>query len=202
MENQNNEKNVNEEQENNDMNQNNVELPVEADYYLIKNEPNEMWEKYEEKIKKVTISIGFYKSFDKDELYQQAYLYFVDFCKNYDPYYNGNFIPFDKYMFKNLIIKLRAYIQSYYFKRKREQPAEFSEYLMGASKDHLSIDDRMLVDQIYDLISDRQSQIIQLSMNGYKQHEIGDMLDISQSRVSVIRKKTLKKLKEKLENEN
>ena len=90
------------------------ELPIEADYHLIKNEPNAMWFKYEEKIRKVTTSLGYWKNFDSDELYQQAYMYFVDFCKNYDPYYNGNFIPFDKYLFKNLIIKLRAYIQSYY----------------------------------------------------------------------------------------
>lgn len=177
------------------------ELPVEADYYLIKNEPNAMWFKYEEKIRKVATSLGYWKNFDSDELYQQAYMYFIDFCKNYDPYYNGNFIPFDKYLFKNLIIKLRAFIQSYYFRRKREQPTEFSEYLMGASKDHLNTDDKLFVEYIYDQVSDRQSQIIKLSMDGFKQQEIGDLLDISQSRVSVIKKKTIKKLKDQLKND-
>lgn len=178
-----------------------AELPVEADYELIKSDPNAMWFKYEEKIRKVANSLGYWKNFDSDELYQQAYMYFIDFCKNYDPYYNGNFIPFDKYLFKNLIIKLRAFIQSYYFKRKREQPTEFSEYLMGASKDHLNSDDKLFVEYIYDQISDRQTQIIKLSMDGFKQQEIGEMLDISQSRVSVIKKKTIKKLKDQLKND-
>lgn len=177
------------------------DLPIEPDYYLIKNEPNAMWFKYEEKIRKVTNSLGYWKNFDSDDLYQQSYMYFVEFCKNYDPYYNGNFIPFDKYLFKNLIIKLRAYIQSYYFRHKREQPTEFSEYLLGASRETLNVEDKLFIEYIYNQISDRQSQIIKLSMDGYKQQEIGELLDISQSRVSVIKKKTLKKLKEQLKNE-
>lgn len=177
------------------------DLPIEPDYYLIKNEPNAMWFKYEEKIRKVTNSLGYWKNFDPDDLYQQSYMYFVEFCKNYDPYYNGNFIPFDKYLFKNLIIKLRAYIQSYYFRRKREQPTEFSEYLLGASRETLNVEDKLFIEYIYNQIPDRQSQIIKLSMDGYKQQEIGELLDISQSRVSVIKKKTLKKLKEQLKNE-
>lgn len=177
------------------------ELPIEEDYHLIKNDPNAMWFKYEEKIRKVTNSLGYWKNFDSDELYQQAYMYFIDFCKNYDPYYNGNFIPFDKYLFKNLIIKLRAFIQSYYFRRKREQPTEFTEYLLGASKDHLHTDDKLFVEYIYDQISDRQTQIIKLSMDGFRQQEIGEILDISQSRVSVIKKKTIKKLKDQLKSD-
>ena len=175
-------------------------LPIEEDYELIKNDPNAMWFKYEEKIRKIANSLGYWKNFDPNDLYQQSYIYFIEFCNNYNPYYNGNFYPFDKYLFKNLIIKLRAYIQSYYFKRKREQPTEFSEYLMG-SKDHADVDDKMFIEYIYSLISDRQEQVLKLSINGFKQQEIGEMLDISQSRVSVIKKKTLKKLKEKLHQE-
>lgn len=178
-----------------------LELPIEADYELIKNDPNEMWFKYEEKIKNITKSLGYWKNFDQMELYQQAYMYFVELCKAYNPYYNGGFIPFDKYLFKNLIIKLRAYIQSYYFKRKREQPTEFSEYQLGSGKNGITEqEDKIYTEFIYSLISERQSQILDLSMRGFKQQEIGETLDISQSRVSVIRKKTLKKLKEMVEN--
>lgn len=176
------------------------DLPIEEDYEIIKSDPNAMWFKYEDKIKKIANSLGYWKNFDSNELYQQSYIYFVEFCANYNPYYNGNFYPFDKYLFKNLIIKLRAYIQSYYFKRKREQPTEFSEYLMG-SKDHGDVDDKMFIEYIYSLISDRQEQVLKLSIDGFKQQEIGELLDISQSRVSVIKKKTLKKLKEKLHQE-
>jgi RNA polymerase sigma factor (sigma-70 family) len=180
---------------------NTADLPIEADYEMIKNDPNGIWFKYEEKIRKVANSLGYWKNFDSDELYQQAYLYFIDLCKNYDPYYNGNFIPFDKYLFKNLIIKLRAFIQSYYFRRKREAPTEFSEYLMRSQKDEMKADDKLYIEHVYSLIGDRQEQILKLSMEGYKQQEIGKMLDISQSRVSVIKKKTLKKLGENLKND-
>ena len=169
---------------------------VEEDYELIKNDPNYIWIKYDEKIKKITNSLGYWKNFDKDDLYQQSYIYFVGFCKNYNPYYNDNFIPFDKYFFKNLIIKLRAYIQSYYFKRKREQPNEFTESSMGF-KDNSSTDDKMYIEHLYEHISEKQKRVLELSAQGYKQKEIGEILDISQSRVSVIRKRTLKKLKEK-----
>ena len=172
---------------------------VEDDYDLIKNNPNKIWEKYDSKIQKITNSIGYWKNFDRDELYQQAYIYFVTLCKNYNPYYNGNFYPFDKYFFKNLIIKLRAYIQSYYFKRKREQPTEFLETTMGY-KDNSAIDNKMHVEYLYGLISEKQRQVLELHMRGYKQKEIGEMLGISQSRVSVIKKKTLKKIAEKIKN--
>lgn len=178
------------------------ELPIEADYETIKNDPNAMWFKYEEKIEKITKGLSYWKNFDQMELYQQAYMYFIELCAVYNPYYMGNFFPFDKFLFKNLIIKLRAFIQCYYFKRKREQPTEFSEYLLGSSKNSMNeADDSMYAEFIYGQISDRQEEILKLSMKGFKQQEIGEMLDISQSRVSVIKKKTLKKLKESLNKE-
>lgn len=177
-------------------------LPIEADYDLVKNDANAMWFKYEEKIVKITKGLGYWKNFDQMDLYQQAYMYFIELCAVYNPYYMGNFIPFDKFLFKNLIIKLRAYIQCYYFKRKREQPTEFSEYLMGSAKNAIGeTEDKMYTEFVYSLISDRQSQILDLSMRGFKQQEIGEILDISQSRVSVIKKKTLRKLKDSLNKE-
>lgn len=196
-----NEENNQEEQEVKTLTDTQNVLPIEEDYDLIKNDPNAMWFKYEEKIMKITKGLGYWKNFDQMDLYQQAYMYFIDLCKIYNPYYNDGFIPFDKFLFKNLIIKLRAYIQSYYFKRKREQPTEFSEYLLGSGKNTINEkEDKMYTEFIYGLISDRQSQILELSMKGFKQQEIGEMLDISQSRVSVIKKKTLKKLKDTVEN--
>jgi RNA polymerase sigma factor (sigma-70 family) len=177
-------------------------IPFEEDYEDIKNDTNLIWYKYQDKIKKITNGIAYWKNFDKDELIQQSFIYFTEFSKIYDPYYNGNFIPFDKFLFKNLIIKLRSYVQRYYFKTKREQPTEFSEYATQstAKNNIIEVEDKIYSEYIYSLISKRQQQILDLSLQGYKQQEIGEMLKISQSRVSVIKKKTLNKLNEVLEN--
>ena len=174
----------------------------EKDYEDVKKDPNKIWKKYEDKIIKVINTLSRYKNFDKEELIQQAYIYYIDFCKIYDPYYNGGFIPFDKFIFKNLIIKLRAFIQRYYFKRKREQPTEFSEYManQNAKNNILDADEKIYAEYLYSLITKRQQLILDLSLQGHKQQEIGDLLKISQSRVSVIKKKTLIRLNEMLQN--
>lgn len=178
-----------------------VVIAFEEAYEDIKNAPNTVWFFYEEKIRKIINGLSYWKNFDKDELMQQAYIYFIEFAKIYDPYYNCGFIPFDKFLFKNLIIKLRAYIQRYYFKTKREQPTEFSEYATQSSTRNniLEAEDKIYSEYIYSLISKRQRQIIDLSLQGYKQQEIGTKLDISQSRVSVIKKKSLVRLCELLD---
>jgi len=184
-------------------------VPFEEEYYDIMYNPNKIWIKYQEKMNRVVNKLSYWKSFDRDDLFQQAYIYFVDFCKIYDPYYGGGFIPFDKYLFKNMIIKLRAFIQRYYVRSKREQVTEFSEYQnLGeenlnndqVSNDIEETDERLYNEYVYSLVTPRQKQILSLSFDGYKQQEIGNILGISQSRVSVIRKKTLSKLNEMLQN--
>ena len=108
-----------------------------------------------------------------------------------------------------MIIKLRAFIQRYYVRNRREQVTEFSEYQNLAeenlSSDQISndieeTDERLYNEYVYSLVTPRQKQILSLSFDGYKQQEIGNILGISQSRVSVIRKKTLSKLNEMLQN--
>lgn len=177
-------------------------LWYEPEYEDVKTNPNDIWMKYQERIRKTLKIMAYWKSFDVDELYQQAYIYFVDLCKIYTPYYNGNFIPFDKFIFKNIIIKLRAYIQNYYLKAKREQPTELSERTTTTTSKKTDINDvenKVFIEYLYSLVSKRQAEILNLTFQGYKQQEIGNILDISQSRVSVIKKRTLKKLQEILE---
>lgn len=165
---------------NQNLNDENIEIicPFEMDYQDVKHNTNFLWFKYDEKIRRIISGLSYWKNFDSEELVQQSYIYFVELCKVYDPYYNGNFIPFDKFLFKNLIIKLRAYIQRYYFKRKREQPTEFSEYMSryGSENNVLEIDDKMYMEFLYSLITERQTQILDLSLKGYKQQEIGEIL--------------------------
>ena len=47
---------------------------------------------------------------------------------------------------------------------------------------------------VYSLVDERAAEIVKLTLGGYKQQEIGQKLNISQSRVSVIKKKALKDL--------
>lgn len=182
-------------------------IPFEEEYGDVVNNPNFLWKKYQEKMLRVVHKLAYWKNFSKEDLFQQAYVYFVYFCKQYDPYYAGGFIPFDKYLFKNMIIKLRAFIQRFYVKNRREQPVEFAEY----TPEHMSSDEQICNDiddtnekiygeYIYSLVSERQQRVLELSINGYKQQEIGRILNISQSRVSVIKKRTLERLQEILEN--
>ena len=182
-------------------------IPFEEEYYDVMHNRNKIWTKYQEKMIRVVAKLANWKNFSRDDLFQQAYIYFIYFCDQYDPYWGGGFIPFDKYLFKNMIIKLRAFIQRYYVKGKRERPVEFSEYVSEnfESEDQIShdiemADSEIYSDHIYSMIGDRQKEIIELTLQGYKQQEIGKILDISQSRVSVIKKRALDKLQAILEN--
>ena len=123
-----------------------INCPFEEDYEDIKTNPGVVFEKYYNQVVKLINGLSYWKSFDKEELMQQSYIYFLDFCKLYDPYYNDNFISFDKFVFKNLIIKLRSHIQRHYVYKKREQPTEFNEYNTGScTRNDISIlEDKIL----------------------------------------------------------
>lgn len=169
--------------------------PFEPLYECVKQDKNKIWFFYEEKINRLIGWLSWMKNFDKDELLQQAYLYYYDLCETYDPYYEGKFYKFDRYLFKNLIIKLRAYIQRYYFKGNREKPSDCDFLLQDQVFDNIKdTESEMYMDYIYSLLDDRQQEVVKMTLNGYKQQEIGKRLNISQSRVSVIKKKALKDL--------
>ena len=181
-----------------------INCPFEEDYEDIKTNPGVVFEKYYNQVVKLINGLSYWKSFDKEELMQQSYIYFLDFCKLYDPYYNDNFIPFDKFVFKNLIIKLRSHIQRHYVYKKREQPTEFNEYNTSSHvrNDISLLEDKIFIQYLFSFINERQKEILNLSLQGYKQQEIGKILNISQSRVSVIRRKTLELLKKIIEDNN
>lgn len=182
--------------------------PKKVVYYCpqyddIKSNPNKIWDYYDTRIQKTLKVMSYWKSFSMEDLYQQAYIHFVELCEIYLPFYNNKFYPFDRYVFKNIIIKLRAYIQNYYLKSKREQPTEISERTNGMVLDDIKdADNRLLKQQLFSDLSDRQIDILELTYQGYKQQEVGEILDISQSRVSVIKKKTIKTLQEQFVDPN
>ena len=177
--------------------------PFEPLYEDVKTDRNKIWFMYEEKIQRLVGWLGWMKSFDKNELLQQAYIYFTVLCEAYDPYYDGKFFKFDRYLFKNLIIKLRAYIQNYYLKGKREQPVDITEKHDSAKicDDIGDTEEKIFIDYIYSMLDERQRDILEYTYQGYKQQEVGEILNISQSRVSVIKKKTLKILQDVLAEE-
>lgn len=173
-----------------------LQIPFEPLYEDIKKNPNKIWFEYEARLNKLIKWLSWLKNFDKDELLQQTYIYYVALCKQYDPYYMGKFFKFDRYLFKNLIIKLRAYIQRYYFKGKREKPSDYCEFLLQGQMtyDIDDVENDLYNEYVYSLVDDRAAEIVKLTLGGYKQQEIGQKLNISQSRVSVIKKKALKDL--------
>jgi len=135
------------------------------------------------------------KNFDKEELEQQAYLYFYDLCDQYDPYYEGKFYRFDRYLFKNMIMKLRAHIQRHYFKGNREKPSDCYFLLENQTIDTIGIKESdLFIGDIFKHLEERQRDVIKLTLDGYRQQEIGKRMGISQSRVSVLKKKALKQI--------
>lgn len=181
------------------------EIMFEDSYEDIKMNPNAAWEEYEGILCSLCYKLAFYKNFDKEILIQEAYIYFRGFCERYDPYYNGNFIPFGKYIYTNIETKLRAYIQRYYFKSKRESAIietkvcnENTDEVMNLvdkfeSNKRDDIEDKVLMMDFENILSDLPEttrNIILLRIEGLKQHEIATELNISQPYISA----TLKRL--------
>ena len=181
-----------------------LQTPFEPLYEDVKTNPNKVWFELEKRLHKLVKWLAWWKNFDRDELTQQAYLYFVVLCEQYDPYYQGKFFKFERYLFKNLIIKLRAYIQRYYFKGKREKPSDCYEFLMQdqTTNEIDEIESELYNEYVYSLVDERAAEIVKLTLAGYKQQEIGKRMNISQSRVSVIKKKALKDLFNLLDEEH
>jgi RNA polymerase sigma factor (sigma-70 family) len=177
----------------------NNEIPFEPLYELIKHEPNEVWEIFYLDILKAVKNLAYAKNWDWNDLLQETYLYFRDYCIQYDPYYNGGFIPFHRYifarLFDGLVGKSKAYIQFSYIKYNREVPSEFNEVLndmYGSSqKDIENFIDSELINNLTKDINKRSKEILLLYYNGCKQNEISKKYNISQSRVSVLINKTI-----------
>lgn len=189
-------------------------IPFEEDYEDIKNNKNVIWNKYQEDILKLCSWLGYSKGFDKNELMQHAYLLFVKFCDKYDPYYLGNFIPFNKYFFSNLKQFLQGFIQKqrkkqnryqYDFEHTNNKGTIFEnnavEYF-GADIDEsykeleFNIELKIILDQFPETYRD----VILYKMKGYTQKEVGDLVGISQSRVSSILRSIKNPSKSKTKN--
>lgn len=171
-------------------------IPFEEDYEKIKDDPAVIFEKYYSQIEKTFGKIAYQKGIPKEELVQETYEYFLKFCDRYDPYYQGNFVKFDDYVFKNMIMSVRAGIQKHYLTQDREKATDSDEMPeKGSSNDMYNTTNKLLVNQLYDYLTDLQRQVLELYSKGYKQKEIGEILGISQSRISCVFKHALKTLR-------
>jgi DNA-binding NarL/FixJ family response regulator len=74
------------------------------------------------------------------------------------------------------------HIPRYYFKGKREKPSEYCEYLLQNQTvdDTKEVDSEMYLEYVYSLLKDRQCDVVKLTLQGFKQQEIGKKLNISQ----------------------
>lgn len=79
-------------------------IPFEEEYNDVINNPQLIWDRYLEKMIRIVNKLANWKNFNKEDLFQQSYIYFIYFAEQYDPFWGGGFIPFDKYLFKNMII--------------------------------------------------------------------------------------------------
>ena len=72
------------------------------EYDDVRNNKVKVWMFYDERIKKTLKVMSYWKNYDKNDLYQQGYIFFDDLCDIYIPYYGGKFYPFDRYVFNSL----------------------------------------------------------------------------------------------------
>lgn len=191
------------------------DVPFCEEYEDVKTNPNVLWDKYYKQIDKFCTAKAISKGVDKNELIQQCYLYFITYCKRYNPYYNDGFYHFDRGVFKHLIMNCQAFIQRYYVKKNRE-PLFFNfvdsnEYTANQTvgfdnKNYIherenfksNIDKYEDIDEInsfLSLLDERSQKILKLMyIEGLNQSEISKIIGISQSRISVIASKSLDKL--------
>jgi len=181
----------------------NKQVPFEEDYERIKDNPAYIFEKYYVQMQKTMTKLAHMKGIEREELIQESYQYFLKFCERYDPYYQGYFVQFDRYLFKNVIMSIRAGVQKYYLTQNRERPTDSSDVpeKTGPS-DIVNANNKLLMEHLYEYLTDLQKQVLELYSKGYKQHEIGDMLGMSQSRISSIFKHSIKVLRQILSDQN
>lgn len=178
-------------------------IPFEEDYERIKDNPAEVFEKYLLQVQKTMTKLAYMKGVERDELIQESYEYFLKFCDRYDPYYQGYFVQFDRYVFKNMIMSIRAGVQKHYLIKHREQATEASDVPeKPVTTDISNANNKLLMENLYQYLTDLQRQVLELYGKGYKQHEIGTILNMSQSRISAVFKHSIKVLRQILANQS
>ena len=197
---------------------NNSNVPFEPLFELIHTNINEVWEMYQKSFTKKMNWLAYTKSFETQELISECYLWFVKYSKVYNPYYNYGFIPFSAYIYKKVMQRMLAYCQQNRFKMQREQATDFSlpanESTNYSGRDSImemetfennvdiyksckmpcieDVDFEIAKQELYNYLTPRDIEIIEMRLQGMKQQEIAKKLNIKQSAVSLIISRKIK----------
>ena len=177
-------------------------IPFEPDYEDIKTNPQKIFNKYYKQIVGTMCTISYWKNYDRDELIQDSYEIVLQLCKDYDPYYNGKFMQFDKYLFRNLIMQQRAKIQKYFLTKSREISVEHSagsgvkENSINGTVDSISdIHDKLLLVRYMQYLTPNQKHVLELSVQKMKFKEISEITNIQSAQINKLIKHSTNVLK-------
>ena len=159
----------------------------------IKLRPSIVWEKYEQRIDKAIVTIFKKHPWDREDLKQEAALFFFKFCNKFDPNHKGNNMNFADAFFYNLYRHLIGYIQKQHIKNNRYNK---NEEITDIEIEHdIDMNINLLDEELMEIINkfpDKFKTILIDIINDIKQKETGEKLNIGQSRVSHLRKTILK----------
>lgn len=154
---------------------------IEHDLEDIKANPDKIYEKYSDAIKRAACYVARRRNLPVDELTSVAYIYYRELAIKYNPYYNGNYYPFDKYLFDNLYVKLFAYAQKDHLIQHREVPCVVEFTTTPAKPD--DVDACMDITNFLSQVGEPYGTIIKMALQGYVQAEIAEVLSVSQSKI-------------------
>lgn len=164
---------------------------------------------------------------DVDDLINESYVYYVDLYEKYDPYYNPEnlpdyFVPFDKYIYRNIIQKLQYYISKYYGREllpfgkdlteimsmdnfddisspenfATEVHSKVKEYYLKVEHSRFDFEERLLVyETARTVLSEREYNIFLSIVSGIPLKDIARKYGLNPSRISHIKKQIVRKLR-------
>lgn len=151
---------------------------------------NEIYLQYQDKINKNIKSITSKKNLQylQEDLQNEIYIYFIKLMQNYRANYNGKHIPLDAYLFKHINLKILSMCQNErkYINRNTQINDVYSPINNTNNEDlYVNVEIQELLTYV-DKLPSPIKDIILLYSSGYKQQEIANILNISQSRVCLI----------------
>lgn len=122
----------------------------------------------------------------EEDIEQDMYIVFMNLLKKYNPNYNGQVIPLDSYLFKNINLNIKARCQKEKRVLSRNVPSEIYPNNNQKYVDQYNTNEEII--KVINKLDPDIRNIVLLKLQGYKQIEIKKILSISQSKISNILK--------------